>query len=212
MRTHLSETELHYLKAIYLLQQEGEQVTTRRLAQRLGVRPASVSAKVRHLSEENESGGPYVAHTPYQSIALTARGQEAALELIRHQRLLELFLLETLDMPWDTVHDEAERLAPYISEELEERIAARLGHPTRDPHGAPIPTPEGLVNDTDDVSLGDLEIGTEATIVRVPDQEADLLRYVNVPPFRKRGLLRRCRRGPRPGQELFASQIQNHLR
>ena len=102
-----------------------------------------------------------------------------AVELVRHQRLLELFFVEVLDMPWDQVHAEAERLAPLISEELEERIAAKLGQPTRDPHGDPIPTREGLVEQAEEIPLDSLEAGSRACIVRVPDEEPALLRYLS---------------------------------
>lgn len=176
MKTTLSETEQHYLKTIYLLEKEDEQVTTRQLADELGIRPASVSAMIKHLAEDTE--GPYVAHTPYQHIALTERGQAIAVELVRHQRLLELFFVRALNMPWDEVREDAERLAPLISEKLEERIAEKLGHPERDPHGDPIPTPAGIIDDSDDISLNTLDIGMKARVVRVPDEEPELLRYL----------------------------------
>lgn len=175
MRIHLSTTEQQYVKAIYLLQQEGEPVTTRRLAQRLGVTPASVSGMIKHLEQAKKEA--YVLHTSYGQIALTEQGRTVAVELVRHQRLLELFFVQILDMPWDQVHEDAERLAPLISEELEERIAAKLGQPTRDPYGDPIPTPEGLVEPTEGIPLIHLDVGSHACIVRVPDEEPALLRY-----------------------------------
>jgi DtxR family Mn-dependent transcriptional regulator len=175
MRTQLSPAEQQYVKTIYLLQQEVEPVTTRRLAQRLGVTPASVSGMVKQLAQAAE--GPYVVHTRYAHIEVTAQGRAVAVELVRHQRLLELFFVEVLEMPWDQVHAEAERLAPLISEELEERIAAKLGQPTRDPHGEPIPTREGLVEQGEEIPLDSLEVGSRACIVRVPDEEPALLRY-----------------------------------
>ncbi len=177
MLEQLSQAEQEYLKTIYLLLQETGQATTRRIADRLKVRPASVSAMIKHLSEGEE--GAYVRHTPYQHIELTQRGYAVALELVRHQRLLELFLTTTLDMPWELVRAEAERLAPVISEDLEERIAAKLGYPQRDPHGDPIPNQEGVIDNADDVPLTTLEVGMSARIVRVPDDEPDLLRYLS---------------------------------
>lgn len=177
MLEQLSQAEQEYLKTIYLLLQETGQATTRRIADRLKVRPASVSAMIKHLSEGEE--GAYVRHTPYQHIELTQRGYAVALELVRHQRLLELFLTTTLDMPWELVRAEAERLAPVISEDLEERIAAKLGYPQRDPHGDPIPNQEGVIDNADDVPLPTLEVGMSARIVRVPDDEPDLLRYLS---------------------------------
>jgi DtxR family Mn-dependent transcriptional regulator len=176
MIENLSHAEQEYLKTAYLLAQEKGQVTTRQLAERLKVKPASVSAMVKHLSEDGE--GAYVKHTPYQRIELTEKGRRIALELVRHQRLLELFLYTTLDMPWELVRTEAERLAPIISEDLEERIATKLGHPVRDPHGDPIPSVQGIINNTDDVPLTTLEVGVKAQVVRVPDDDPDLLRYL----------------------------------
>ena len=177
MLEQLSQAEQEYLKTIYVLQQETGHATTRGIAGRLNVKPASVSAMVKHLSEEGET--TYVRHTPYQDIELTDEGQKVALELVRHQRLLELFLTTTLDMPWELVRTEAERLAPVISEDLEERIAARLGYPIRDPHGDPIPRQDGTIDNADDVPLATLEVGMSARIVRVPDDEPDLLRYLS---------------------------------
>jgi DtxR family Mn-dependent transcriptional regulator len=142
------------------------------------IKPASVSAMIRHLAQDEDGQGAYVTHSPYQGVALTRRGERVAMELLRHQRLLELFLANTLDMSWEQVHDEAERLAPFISEDLEERIAAKLGHPTRDQHGDPIPSREGLVDLSDDVPLSTLEVGMQAQVVRVPDEDPALLRYL----------------------------------
>lgn len=177
MLEQLSQAEQEYLKTVYVLQQETGQATTRHIAERLKVKPASVSAMIKHLSEDRETA--YVRHTPYQHIELTDEGQKVALELVRHQRLLELFLTTALDVPWEQVRAEAERLAPVISEDLEERIAAKLGYPTRDPHGDPIPDQDGAINDADDVPLTTLEVGMSACIVRVPDDEPDLLRYLS---------------------------------
>lgn len=176
MRTRLSMTEQQYVKTIYLLGQEGEPVTTRRLAERLGVTPASVSGMIKQLAQAEE--GPYVSHTRYAHIALTTQGQAVAVELVRHQRLLELFFVKVLEMPWDQVRADAERLAPLISEELEEHIAAKLGQPTRDPHGDPIPTREGLIEQVEEIPLDTLEVGSRARIIRVPDEEPALLRYL----------------------------------
>jgi DtxR family transcriptional regulator, Mn-dependent transcriptional regulator len=178
MQESLSASEQEYLKTILLVQQRTGHATIQALAARLEIRPASVSAMIRHLAQDEDGQGAYVTHTPYQGVALTQRGEKVAMELLRHQRLLELFLASTLDMPWELVHEEAERLAPFISEELEERIAARLGHPTRDQHGDPIPTRDGLVDITDDIPLSTLEVGMQAKVVRVPDEDAALLRYL----------------------------------
>ena len=178
MQEHLSASEQEYLKTILLLQQNTGEATVQALAARMEIKPASVSAMIRHLAQDEDGQGAYVIHTPYQGVALTRRGEKVAMELLRHQRLLELFLAETLDMPWEQVHDEAERLAPFISEDLEERIAARLGHPTRDQHGDPIPSREGTIDLADDVPLSTLEVGMQAQVARVPDEDPALLRYL----------------------------------
>ena len=124
-----------YAKAIYALQDRGDgTVATTALADRLGVTPASASGMVRKLDEQG-----LVTHVRYRGVRLTAAGTKVALEVLRHHRLLELYLAETLDVPWDRVHDEAEVLEHVLSEDLEALIAAKLGHPTHDPHGDPIP-------------------------------------------------------------------------
>jgi DtxR family Mn-dependent transcriptional regulator len=119
-----------------------------------------------------------VQHTPYQGVQLTAGGERIALEVIRHHRLLELYLVEALGYSWDEVHEEAERLEHHISEKLEARIADRLGNPHVDPHGDPIPTLEGQLPPSDDIRLADLLVSERARIVRVRDQSAERLRYL----------------------------------
>ena len=137
-------------KAIYALEERGEgcAVTTNALAERLGVTAASASAMVKKLD-----GLGLVTHVPYRGVQLTAKGSAIALEVIRHHRLLEAYLSESLGVPWDRVHDEAEVLEHVLSEELEELIAAKLGNPTHDPHGDPIPTRDGLMPDEPTVSM-----------------------------------------------------------
>src|SRR5271154_804560 len=126
-----------YAKAVYALEaRKGGAVSTTELAERLGVTPGSVSAMFRKLADVG-----LVEHERYRGVRLTSQGRRVALEVLRHHRLIELFLAEELGMPWDRVHAEAEVLEHVLSEELEELIAARLGDPTIDPHGAPIPTP-----------------------------------------------------------------------
>jgi len=178
MQENLSASEQEYLKAILLVQQNTGHVTIQALAGRMDIKAASVSAMIRHLAQDEDGQGAYVTHTPYQGVALTQRGEKVAMELLRHQRLLELFLATTLDISWEQVHDEAERLAPFISEELEERIAVKLGHPTRDQHGDPIPSREGLVDTADDIPLSTLAVGMQAKVARVPDEDPALLRYL----------------------------------
>jgi DtxR family Mn-dependent transcriptional regulator len=162
-----------YLKAIYTIQQQEGVVSTSMLGEQRGFKPGSVTGMIKKLAEMN-----LVQHTPYQGVQLTPAGERIALEVIRHHRLLELYLVEALGYSWDEVHDEAEKLEHHISEKLEARIAAHLGHPDVDPHGDPIPTLEGHLPATADLHLADLPVGTPARIVRVRDQGADRLRYL----------------------------------
>jgi DtxR family transcriptional regulator, Mn-dependent transcriptional regulator len=163
-----------YAKAIYSLQEDGEAtVSTTALADRLGVTPGSVSAMLRKL----DAAG-LVTHEPYRGASLTVQGRRVALEVIRHHRLIELFLAEVLDMPWDRVHDEAEVLEHVISEELEDLIAAKLGNPTQDPHGDPIPSAELELPERRDVALQDLQPGEHGRFARVSDVDPAMLRWL----------------------------------
>lgn len=163
-----------YAKAIYELAERGDGVvTTTVLAERLSVTPASVSGMVHKLA-----GLDLVTHVPYRGVRLTERGERVALEVLRHHRLLELYLHRTLDVPWDQVHREAEVLEHVLSEELEELIAAKLGDPDLDPHGDPIPTREGGVAVVATQGLDSLELGTRGIFVRVSDSDPDMLRYL----------------------------------
>ncbi|RRR69392.1 MAG: metal-dependent transcriptional regulator [Candidatus Viridilinea halotolerans] len=161
-----------YLKAIYTLQQQGV-VSTSLLGEQRGSKPGSVTGMIKKLAEMH-----LVEHTPYQGVILTPAGERIALEVIRHHRLLELYLVEALGYSWDEVHEEAEKLEHHISEKLEARIAAHLGHPTFDPHGDPIPTPEGKLPPRSDLRLADLGVDERARIVRMRDQSAERLRYL----------------------------------
>jgi DtxR family Mn-dependent transcriptional regulator len=173
-RTGLGEAVENYAKAIYALQQrEAAAVTTNALADRLGVTPASASGMVKKLDALG-----LVRHEPYRGVELTEEGERVALEVLRHHRLLELYLAERLDMPWDRVHDEAEVLEHVISEELEALIAAKLGHPTHDPHGDPIPTPELTIAEVATVSMQSLEPGDRGVFVRISDADPEMLRYL----------------------------------
>jgi len=163
-----------YAKAIYALSHRGGELTTNgAVAERLGVTPASASGMVKKLE-----GMGLVAHEPYRGVRLTADGERLALEVIRHHRLLELYLAETLDVPWDRVHQEAEVLEHVLSEELEDLIAAKLGEPTHDPHGDPIPTRDGRIEEPETVSLDSLGAGSAARFVRVSDSDPEMLRYL----------------------------------
>lgn len=171
-----SAAEQDYLKQIYLLQQDSGKATTQMLADRLHVKPPSVTAMIKRLAEDQ--GGPLVRHEPYRGVELTDRGMAVAVEMLRHHRLIELFLSELLGVPWDRVHEEAERLEHVLSEDLEERIATKLGNPTVDPHGDPIPTREGVIPDRALVRLTDLTPGTSGTISRIEQQEQAVLQYL----------------------------------
>ena len=172
-RSEMSDAVENYVKAIYALQERGGPVTTNALAERMGVTAASASGMVKRLDERG-----LARHAPYKGVALTPEGERLALEVLRHHRLLELYLAETLDVPWDRVHQEAEVLEHVLSEELEELISAKLGHPTRDPHGDPIPTRDGRVDERETVSLQSLEAGARGTFVRVSDADPAMLRYL----------------------------------
>jgi DtxR family Mn-dependent transcriptional regulator len=162
-----------YAKAIYRLETRHGSASTNDLAALLEVRPASVSGMLRKLSALG-----LAEHERYRGVRLTERGRLVALEVIRHHRLLELFLVENLGMTWDEVHAEAEVLEHSLSEELEELIAAKLGHPTVDPHGDPIPSRELQVAETPVPALAELEPGEHATFVRISDADPEMLRFL----------------------------------
>ena len=163
-----------YSKAIYTLEHRGDgPVSTNALAERLGVTAASASGMVKRLGELG-----LVTHQPYRGVTLTEAGQRVALEVIRHHRLLELYLVESLGVPWDRVHDEAEVLEHVLSEELEELIAAKLGDPTHDPHGDPIPTRDLTIEEAVTESLQTLGAGARGTFTRISDSDPSMLRYL----------------------------------
>jgi DtxR family Mn-dependent transcriptional regulator len=163
-----------YAKAIYALQVEaGGPVTNNALAERLDVTAASASNMVKKLSTLG-----LAEHLPYRGVQLTPAGRRVALEVLRHHRLLELYLSRSLGVPWDRVHDEAEVLEHHISEELEELIAEALGNPTRDPHGDPIPTRELELIEDVACTLGSLEPGRRGRFTRISDSDPEMLRYL----------------------------------
>jgi DtxR family transcriptional regulator, Mn-dependent transcriptional regulator len=186
-----SEAVEDYAKAIYALQhQEGGAVSTSALAERLDVAPSSVTAMVKRLDELR-----LVRYEPYHGVTLTPAGERVALEVIRHHRLIEAFLADALQMPWDRIHDEAEVLEHYISEDLERRIAEKLGNPSLDPHGDPIPTPELALAADRTRALAQLAAGDVATFSRVSDSDPEMLRYL-------------AKRGIRPGARLQVTDVQ----
>jgi DtxR family Mn-dependent transcriptional regulator len=164
-----------YAKSIYSLQQraDGAAVSTNALAERCGVTAASASAMLKKLAERG-----LVIHEPYHGVRLTPAGERLALEMLRHHRLLELYLAEHLDVPWDRVHEEAEALEHVLSEDLEARIAAKLGHPTHDPHGDPIPDRDLVIHERESESLHGLPVGAGGRFVRVSDSDPEMLRYL----------------------------------
>lgn len=163
-----------YAKAIYALEQRrGDAVSTNLLAERLGVTSASASNMVKRLD-----GLGLVAHLPYRGVRLTSEGRRVALDVLRRHRLIERFLSDELDMPWDRVHAEAEVLEHVLSDDVTERISAKLGHPTHDPHGDPIPTVHGDVDDADTRALEELEPGEGGVLTRVSDSNPEMLEYL----------------------------------
>lgn len=170
-----SEAVEDYAKALHALEERagGEAVSTSALAERLGVSAGSVTAMLKRMAEQG-----LVVHKPYRGARLTSKGRRVALEVIRHHRLLESYLTDVLGMPWDQVHSEAEILEHYISEDLEERIAAALGHPRRDPHGDPIPTRELSLEAESAIPLSQLEAGEGAIVTRVSDSDPAMLRHL----------------------------------
>ncbi len=162
-----------YAKAIYALETEQGAATTNALAERLGVRAPSVSGMLKKLVSLG-----LVEHERYRGARLTEQGRRVALEVIRHHRLLELYLVESLGMSWDEVHAEAEVLEHALSEELEELIASKLGDPTIDPHGDPIPTRELTLEGAATRELYALEPGTTGTLRRVSDSDPEMLRFL----------------------------------
>ncbi|HEV2752624.1 MAG TPA: metal-dependent transcriptional regulator [Solirubrobacteraceae bacterium] len=172
---HSSAVE-DYAKAIYALQLRSptDTVTTNALAERLEVTPASASAMVKRLADAG-----LVEHVPYRGVTLTDPGRRVALEVIRHHRLLELYLAEHLGVPWDRVHQEAEALEHVLSEDLERRIAAKLCEPTHDPHGDPIPSSDLRIDEGETAPLGDLQPGATGRFVRVSDEDPEMLRYLD---------------------------------
>jgi DtxR family transcriptional regulator, Mn-dependent transcriptional regulator len=170
----LSDAIQDYLREVFKLETAGERATTSTVAAAMGVSAPSASAMLKRLAALD-----LVEHVPYRGVELTETGRRVALEIVRHHRLLEQYLAETLGVPLERVHAEADRLEHALSEELERLIDAKLGHPTHDPHGHPIPDAElKLAPAAEARSLLELEPGETATIRHVPDGDSDLLRYL----------------------------------
>jgi DtxR family transcriptional regulator, Mn-dependent transcriptional regulator len=170
----LTDAIQDYLKEIYKLENVGRRATTSALAERLGVSAPSVTSMLKKLASLD-----LVEHERYRGATLTKRGERVALEVIRHHRLLEQYLVETLGLSIDAVHAEADRLEHALSEELEAQIDRSLGFPTHDPHGDPIPGPDLKIDHSEVTPLSTLEAGAKATVERIPDGDGELLRYLS---------------------------------
>lgn len=169
----LSRSVEDYLKVIYHLSSEGGFATTSDIASMLAVAPPSVSGMVKRLSEAG-----LIEHVPYRGVQLTHQGRRAALRMIRRHRIIEVYLTQRLSYDWDNVHEEAERLEHAVSDELIERMARALGDPHYDPHGAPIPTVEGDIEETELVSLAEAVVGATVDVRQVDDTDSARLRYL----------------------------------
>lgn len=162
-----------YVKAIWQIGERGEQPSGNAISTQLDVSAASVSTMLRRLEEAG-----LATYQPYRPVELTERGRLVALEIVRHHRLIELFLSETLGMSWDRIHDEAEVLEHHISEHLEDLIAAKLGHPEFDPHGHPIPARDGTIPEHKARPAAGLEAGTKGILRQVRDETPEVLRFL----------------------------------
>lgn len=163
------------LKVIYAMQERGQKVSTSAVSERLGVSDATVTMLFKDFAAVG-----WVEHIPYRGVHLTPLGERKAMEVIRHHRLLELYLERELGYSWDKVHEEADKLEHVISEEFEDKIDSLLGYPTVDPHGDPIPSKDGTVSARSGRSLLELQHGQSASILRVNDQDAEKLRYLGL--------------------------------
>ena len=162
-----------YLKAIYAIGKGTGAAATNEIAQRLALAPASVSGMVRRLADQG-----LLAYERYHGVKLTDSGRRAALRTLRRHRVIEAYLAQALGYPWDRVHQEAERLEHAASDELVDRMAVTIGEPEVDPHGAPIPTRDGAVDETEYRSLAELSVGKSGSVVRVADEDPEMLRYL----------------------------------
>jgi DtxR family transcriptional regulator, Mn-dependent transcriptional regulator len=183
-----------YLKAIYDLERDAQPAATNDIAERLAISPASVSGMMRRLAEQG-----LITHEPYRGARLTADGRRAALRTLRRHRILECYLTAVLGYPWDRVHDEAERLEHAASEELIERMADALGDPVHDPHGAPIPSREGVVEETTRRTLSDVGAGENVRVRMVMDDDGERLRYLAELGIRPGSIIRLLDRAPFDG-------------
>jgi DtxR family Mn-dependent transcriptional regulator len=173
VNTALSRSVEDYLKAVYQLTEREPDAATSDIAQRLGVAPASVTGMIKRMAESG-----LLEHEPYRGARLTAQGRQAALAVVRRHRIIEAYLINKLGYDWAGVHDEAERLEHAVSDELIERMAFALGGPRYDPHGAPIPTRDGVIEQPAYLRLADVGEGARVTLRLVGDDDSERLRYL----------------------------------
>jgi DtxR family transcriptional regulator, Mn-dependent transcriptional regulator len=202
MRTEAVED---YLKAIYLVEVERGDVTTQVLAERMEVAAPSATGMLKKLAELK-----LVKYEPYHGVVLTAAGRKIALEIIRHHRLLELYLAEALGYSWDKVHAEAEKLEHHISEEFEDKIAALLGDPVTDPHGDPIPAKDGTIPAQDGVRLPEVVAGEAVTVIRVTAQDPAQLNYLGTLGIRPEASLAILEKAPFDGPVHLQIGAKDH--
>jgi len=162
-----------YLKAVYYLQEETGEVSTSKLSELLNIQPASVTGMVKRMAGMN-----LLLYKPYRKIKLTAKGRREALKILRRHRLIELFLVNIMGLPWNRVHDEAEKWEHVVSDYVVERMEQLLGHPSHDPHGAPIPNKSGTIKRNKSISLAECPVSAEGIVAEVDDKDADLLHYL----------------------------------
>lgn len=170
----LSRSIEDYLKIIYRLQAESGWAQTSAIAEKLSIAPPSVSGMVKRLAESG-----LLAHAPYKGVQLTETGQRQALRMLRRHRIIELYLIAQLGYAWHNVHEEAERLEHAVSDDLIERMDRALGHPTHDPHGAPIPTVDGEIETTHYVPMTDIDVGSAGWLRMVGDKDSERLRFIS---------------------------------
>jgi DtxR family transcriptional regulator, Mn-dependent transcriptional regulator len=195
-----------YLKAIYHLSLKGAPAGTSDIAHQLDLSPPSVSGMIKRLAEQG-----LLEHEPYKGVELTGAGRRLALRMVRRHRLLETYLVEFLGYDWDTVHEEAERLEHAVSDTLIERMAAALGNPRVDPHGDPIPGPDGTVVELVFTPLPEVEIGATVVIRRVDATQADRLRYLATLGLKPGTELTVLDRQPFHGPITISSGNQDHI-
>lgn len=169
----LSKQMEDYLKNIYKLQEEASPVSTKAIAEKIGVSPASVTSMIKKLDQLK-----LLVYEPYRGVVLSKRGEKVALEIVRHHRLLELYLTQKMGMEWHKVDAEAEELEHVLSDELEAAMDRVLDYPTIDPHGDPIPSKDGVISSPEEVVLIDLEPGLRSVVSRVTQESSDVLHYL----------------------------------